>query len=108
MHDVFSSCFHIAQPLTEVDNEVEFSFRFADVDKLPPPVLSFDNVAFAYNGKIQDALYRNLELAIDTDSRIALVGPNGMDWRNLEVCHHFMRLSSHIRIQVPASRHLSV
>ncbi len=58
--------------------EHAFTFRFTDPEQLPPPVLSFDNVAFAYNGKLQDALYRNLELAIDTDSRVALVGPNGV------------------------------
>jgi ATP-binding cassette subfamily F protein 2 len=27
---------------------------------------------------MKDALYKNLDLAIDTDSRIALVGPNGV------------------------------
>ena len=53
------------------------SFTFSNPEKLPPPVLSFDNVAFAYDGKMENALYRNLELAIDTDSRVALVGPNG-------------------------------
>ncbi|PSR82653.1 P-loop containing nucleoside triphosphate hydrolase protein [Coniella lustricola] len=55
-----------------------FSFRFADVDKLPPPVLSFDNVTFSYSGKPEDDLYRNLDLGFDMDSRTALVGPNGV------------------------------
>jgi ATP-binding cassette subfamily F protein 2 len=55
-----------------------FTFRFNDPEKLPPPVLSFDDVAFAYDGNIEHALYKHLELAIDTDSRIALVGPNGV------------------------------
>ena len=55
-----------------------FTFRFADVDKLPPPVLAFDNVTFSYSGKKADNLYENLDLGIDMDSRTALVGPNGV------------------------------
>lgn len=55
-----------------------FTFRFADVDKLPPPVLSFDDVTFSYSGKPEDNLYENLDLGVDMDSRTALVGPNGV------------------------------
>lgn len=55
-----------------------FSFRFADVEKLPPPVLSFDNVTFSYSGNAADDLYRNIDLGFDMDSRTALVGPNGV------------------------------
>ncbi|KIX94622.1 uncharacterized protein Z520_09668 [Fonsecaea multimorphosa CBS 102226] len=55
-----------------------FTFRFADVEKLPPPVLSFDNVTFSYSGKPEDNLYENLDLGVDMDSRMALVGPNGV------------------------------
>ncbi|ERF68369.1 ABC transporter ATP-binding protein ARB1 [Endocarpon pusillum Z07020] len=55
-----------------------FTFRFADVEKLPPPVLSFDNVTFSYSGKREDNLYENLDLGVDMDSRTALVGPNGV------------------------------
>lgn len=63
------------QPV-EVDRV--FTFRFADVEKLPPPVLSFDNVTFSYSGDPKDDLYRNLDLGFDMDSRTALVGPNGV------------------------------
>jgi ATP-binding cassette subfamily F protein 2 len=56
--------------IEKVVKDHEFKFRFNAPGKLPPPVLSFDDVAFAYDGKIEHALYRNLELAIDTDSRI--------------------------------------
>ncbi|CAG9994043.1 unnamed protein product [Clonostachys byssicola] len=63
------------QPVTP---DKVFTFRFADVEKLPPPVLSFDNVTFSYSGKPEDDLYRNLELGFDMDSRTALVGPNGV------------------------------
>jgi ATP-binding cassette, subfamily F, member 2 len=55
-----------------------FTFRFADVEKLPPPVLSFDDVTFSYSGKKEDNLYENLDLGVDMDSRTALVGPNGV------------------------------
>ncbi|KAL7266844.1 ABC transporter ATP-binding protein arb1 [Rhizina undulata] len=55
-----------------------FSFRFAEVEKLPPPVLSFDEVTFSYSGDSKDNLYENLDLGIDMDSRVALVGPNGV------------------------------
>ncbi|OMJ17099.1 putative ABC transporter ATP-binding protein [Smittium culicis] len=56
---------------------MKYSFRFADVQKLPPPVLSFDQVAFSYDGKIENALYEDVNLAVDMDSRVALLGPNG-------------------------------
>lgn len=55
-----------------------FTFRFADVEKLPPPVLSFDDVTFSYSGKKEDNLYENLDFGVDMDSRTALVGPNGV------------------------------
>lgn len=55
-----------------------FTFRFADVEKLPPPVLAFDDVTFSYSGATKDNLYENLDLGVDMDSRTALVGPNGV------------------------------
>lgn len=55
-----------------------FSFRFPDVERLPPPVLSFDSISFAYDGKPEHNLYENLDFGVDMDSRIALVGPNGV------------------------------
>jgi ATP-binding cassette subfamily F protein 2 len=55
-----------------------FTFRFADVEKLPPPVLSFDDVTFSYSGNAKDNLYEHLDLGTDMDSRTALVGPNGV------------------------------
>jgi ATP-binding cassette subfamily F protein 2 len=50
-------------------------FHFLPCGTIPPPVLMFNQVTFGYPGK--KALYTNLELGIDLDSRIALVGPNG-------------------------------
>ncbi|KAG0002844.1 ABC transporter ATP-binding protein arb1 [Entomortierella chlamydospora] len=61
----------------KVDPPALFKFKFSDTDKLPPPVLAFDEVGFAYSGNMKDALYRGVNLGIDMDSRVALVGPNG-------------------------------
>lgn len=64
--------------IEKVNPDRVFSFRFAEVEKLPPPVLSFDDVSFSYSGAAKDYLYENLDLGVDMDSRIALVGPNGV------------------------------
>jgi len=53
------------------------NFTFQECTLLEPPVLPFDNVSFSYSGKPEDYLYKNLDLAVDCDSRVALVGPNG-------------------------------
>ena len=54
-----------------------FNFSFAECDRLAPPVLQFHKVGFAYSGKKEDLLYTDVDLAVDMDSRVALVGPNG-------------------------------
>ena len=54
-----------------------FRFYFPNSAKLPPPVLAFQEVSFAYSGKKEDYLYTGLDFGLDCDSRIALVGPNG-------------------------------
>merc|ERR1711964_920055 len=64
--------------IQKVDEDRVFTFRFADVEKLPPPVLSFDDVTFSYSGNAKDDLYKHLDLGVDMDSRTALVGPNGV------------------------------
>ncbi|CCU75397.1 putative ABC transporter ATP-binding protein ARB1 [Blumeria hordei DH14] len=64
--------------IQKVEEDRVFTFRFADVEKLPPPVLSFDDVTFSYSGDSKDDLYRHLDLGVDMDSRTALVGPNGV------------------------------
>lgn len=53
------------------------NFSFQACTLLEPPVLPFDNVSFSYSGKPEDYLYDKLDLAVDCDSRVALVGPNG-------------------------------
>ncbi|KAJ6486737.1 P-loop containing nucleoside triphosphate hydrolase protein [Mycena sanguinolenta] len=55
----------------------QLRFNFEDIRKLPPPIIAFDQVAFAYSGKKEDYLYKGLSFGIDMDSRIAILGANG-------------------------------
>ena len=57
------------------EEEKPLNFKFPDPGHLPPPVLAFHDVSFAYPAC--DPLYTNVNLGVDLDSRIALVGPNG-------------------------------
>jgi len=57
--------------------EPSLTFKFPECSRLPPPVLPFDEVSFAYSGKKEDYLYDKLNLGVDCESRVALVGPNG-------------------------------
>jgi len=67
-----------AAGLTEkVVEEVQYNFSFPHCEPLPPPVMVFQKVGFAYSGEEKDKLYDNLELGVDMESRVALVGPNG-------------------------------
>ncbi|SCU88220.1 LANO_0D01464g1_1 [Lachancea nothofagi CBS 11611] len=61
-----------------VASDKVFSFRFPEVERLPPPVLAFDDISFAYDGKAENNLYEHLNFGVDMDSRVALVGPNGV------------------------------
>jgi ATP-binding cassette subfamily F protein 2 len=60
----------------KVDKARNLEFSFQEVGKLPPPLLALTAVDFAYTpgGKL---IYKNLDLGIDMDTRVALVGPNG-------------------------------
>ena len=65
--------------LTEkVEMDRSIKFHFPDCGKLPPPVLAINGVSFSYDGKKENYLYTKLELSVDLDSRIALIGPNGV------------------------------
>ena len=62
--------------LTEkVEQERVLDFKFPDPGKLSPPVLQCNEISFGYPGC--DLLYSGVDLAVDLDSRVALVGPNG-------------------------------
>jgi len=55
--------------------EKPMNFQFADPGHLPPPVLAFHDVSFAYPKC--EPLYAHVDFGVDLDSRVALVGPNG-------------------------------
>ncbi|ODV92278.1 hypothetical protein CANCADRAFT_23601 [Tortispora caseinolytica NRRL Y-17796] len=57
------------------EEEQEFKFRFTEVEKLSPPIIQLQNVTFGYNP--DKAIVRDVDLSIQLDSRIALVGGNG-------------------------------
>lgn len=40
-------------------------FNFEDINKLPPPIIAFNEVAFSYSGKPEDYLYKNLSFGIE-------------------------------------------
>ncbi|CAK4071140.1 unnamed protein product [Aphanomyces euteiches] len=66
----------VREGLTEkVVKEVEGDFKFPNPERLPPPVLMFQDLAFGYPGC--PLLYQGVELGLDMDSRVALVGANG-------------------------------
>jgi len=54
------------------------TFRFTNCGALPPPVLTFNKVSFGYSTGTKGELCKDLEFGIDLDSRVALVGPNGV------------------------------
>merc|ERR1712127_537819 len=47
----------------------KYEFRFPDSEKLPPPVLAFADMSFAYSGEKKDYLYSNVNFGVDLDSR---------------------------------------
>ncbi|RCN34421.1 hypothetical protein ANCCAN_19726 [Ancylostoma caninum] len=55
--------------------EYQVKFSFPDTDKLAPPILGLHNVTFAYG---KNVLFKDLDFGVDMDSRIAIVGPNGV------------------------------
>jgi ATP-binding cassette, subfamily F, member 2 len=61
--------------VVKVEKDREFTMRFTDPGKLPPPVLMLQNLSFNYPGG--PTLYDGVDFGVDLDSRIALVGPNG-------------------------------
>ncbi|WKY13208.1 hypothetical protein Q1695_004203 [Nippostrongylus brasiliensis] len=68
---------HDAPPpeLLQRFKEYQVKFTFPDTDKLAPPILGLHNVTFGFGDNI---LFKNLDFGVDMDSRIAIVGPNGV------------------------------
>jgi len=62
--------------LLERPKEYTVRFRFPEVSSLQPPILGLFNVSFGYEG--QGQLFKNVDFGIDMESRVAIVGPNGV------------------------------
>jgi len=62
--------------LLEKPKEYIVRFRFPEVSTLQPPILGLYNVSFHY--PTQPPLFKNVEFGIDMESRVAIVGPNGV------------------------------
>ncbi|KAI3469102.1 hypothetical protein Pfo_025765 [Paulownia fortunei] len=61
----------------EVFNDPDYKFEFPSPDDRPgPPIISFSDASFGYPGG--PILFKNLNFGIDLDSRIAMVGANGI------------------------------
>ncbi len=62
------------EPIASVMEERTATFEFPNPDPAPPPLVTMDGVAVGYGGK---AVLRDLDLRIDMEDRIALLGANG-------------------------------
>ncbi|XP_023665570.1 ATP-binding cassette sub-family F member 1 isoform X3 [Paramormyrops kingsleyae] len=56
--------------------EYTVKFTFPNPPPLSPPILGLHSVDFTYEG--QKPLFKNVDFGIDMDSRICIVGPNGV------------------------------
>jgi ATP-binding cassette subfamily F protein 1 len=62
--------------LLQKPKEYFVKFSFPEPPPLQPPILGLHNVTFAYSG--QKPLFVNTDFGIDMNSRVAIVGPNGV------------------------------
>src|SRR5438046_10765256 len=63
--------------------EAEYTvhFKFPDVEKLSPPIIQMTNVSFGYTP--DKPLLKHVDLDVQLDSRIGIVGPNGAGTTNV-------------------------
>jgi len=62
--------------LLERPKEYLVKFSFPETSTLQPPILGLYNASFNYPD--QPPLFKNVEFGIDMESRVAIVGPNGV------------------------------
>uniref|UniRef100_A0A671LQE4 ATP-binding cassette sub-family F member 1 n=1 Tax=Sinocyclocheilus anshuiensis TaxID=1608454 RepID=A0A671LQE4_9TELE len=67
---------HEATELLKRPREYTVKFTFPNPPPLSPPILGLHSVDFGYAG--QKPLFKNVDFGIDMDSRICIVGPNGV------------------------------
>ena len=62
------------EPIISIVEDHTVTFDFPSPEELAPPLIQLEGVDVGYDGK---AILRNLDLRIDMDDRIALLGANG-------------------------------
>ncbi|MDO5530136.1 MAG: ABC-F family ATP-binding cassette domain-containing protein, partial [Paracoccus sp. (in: a-proteobacteria)] len=62
------------EPITAPEEAKFHRFSFPEPEQLSPPIISLEGVSVGYDGR---AVLRRLDLRIDQDDRIALLGRNG-------------------------------
>ena len=62
------------KPIAEIVGDSVASFNFPTPEELSPPIIRMENASVGYDGK---TILRGLDLRIDQDDRIALLGANG-------------------------------
>ncbi|XP_061111107.1 ATP-binding cassette sub-family F member 1 isoform X1 [Conger conger] len=67
---------HEAPELLKRPKEYTVKFTFPNPPPLSPPILGLHTVDFCYEG--QKPLFKNVDFGIDMESRICIVGPNGV------------------------------
>ncbi|XP_051526425.1 ATP-binding cassette sub-family F member 1-like isoform X2 [Myxocyprinus asiaticus] len=67
---------HEATELLRRPREYTVKFTFPNPPPLSPPILGLHSVDFGYEG--QKPLFKNVDFGIDMESRICIVGPNGV------------------------------
>ena len=65
-----------ADELLKKSREYVLKFKFPQTRKLTPPILGLKNASFKFSG--QDYLFENVDFEIDMESKIAILGPNGV------------------------------
>jgi len=62
--------------IEELTKDPTVVLQFPEPETISPPILQFRDVSFGYS--IEKPLFHNLNLGIDLESRVALVGANGV------------------------------
>ena len=61
-----------------ISDDPQYLFHFPEPAAVNPPVIGFHDVTFAYPSKPDKPIFRDVSFGFDMDSRVALVGPNGV------------------------------
>lgn len=95
----------------------EYQFNFPDPGNLAPPVIAASGVSFSYAGKDQPRekqIFVDLDISVDLDTRVAVVGPNGIGKSTLLnlICGHleptdgFITRNPGVRVAVFSQHHV--